>query len=71
MGLMAQAFRAGFGLGEDDKHVTTVDSRGVALAAIQGLHKLVEEKDAELRRQDLQLTAMQRELEAIKARLGM
>ena len=44
MGPMAQDFYAAFGLGEDDKHIATVDADGVALAAIQGLHEIVEEK---------------------------
>jgi hypothetical protein len=33
---MAQDFRAAFGLGEDDKHISTMDEGGVALAAVQG-----------------------------------
>jgi hypothetical protein len=45
MGPMAQDFYAAFGLGEDDKHISTVDADGVALAAIQGLHEIVREKD--------------------------
>jgi hypothetical protein len=42
VGPMAQDFRAAFGLGEDDKHIATVDADGVALAAIQGLNDKVE-----------------------------
>jgi len=38
MGPMAQDFYAAFGLGEDDKHISTVDADGVALAAIQALY---------------------------------
>ena len=37
MGPMAQDFFAAFGLGDSDKHITTVDADGVALAAIRGL----------------------------------
>ena len=52
IGPMAQDFRAAFGLGADDKHIATIDSDGVALAAIQGLNQKLEErlqaKDAEL-----------------------
>jgi trimeric autotransporter adhesin len=52
MGPMAQDFYAAFGLGEDDRHITTVDEGGVALAAIQGLNQKLEaegsEKDAEI-----------------------
>jgi DNA-binding transcriptional MerR regulator len=40
---MAQDFHAAFGLnGNDDKHISTVDEGGVALAAIQGLNQKVE-----------------------------
>lgn len=38
MGPMAQDFYAAFGLGIDDKHISTVDADGVAFAAIQELH---------------------------------
>jgi hypothetical protein len=52
VGPMAQDFYAAFGLGEDDKHITTVDEGGIALAAIQGLNQKMEdrlkEKDAEI-----------------------
>lgn len=39
IGPMAQDFREAFGLGRDDKHITSVDADGVALAAIQGLNE--------------------------------
>jgi hypothetical protein len=58
IGPMAQDFHAVFGVGEDDKHITTVDEGGVALAAIQALYKLSLEKDkkiAELERRLEQL----------------
>ncbi len=42
LGPVAQDFRAAFGLGEDDKHIATVDADGVALAAIQGLNQKLE-----------------------------
>ena len=48
MGPMSQDFRALFGLGQDDVTISTVDSAGVALAAIQGLHQLVQEQQAAL-----------------------
>jgi regulator of replication initiation timing len=34
---MAQDFYAAFGVGEDDRHITSVDEDGVALAAIKAL----------------------------------
>uniref|UniRef100_A0A7C3HWH5 Peptidase S74 domain-containing protein n=1 Tax=Meiothermus ruber TaxID=277 RepID=A0A7C3HWH5_MEIRU len=39
LGPTAQDFRAAFGLGEDDRHISTVDADGVALAAIQALYR--------------------------------
>jgi hypothetical protein len=47
LGPMAQDFHAAFGLGGDDKTITTVDADGVALAAIQGLHRKTEALAAE------------------------
>jgi hypothetical protein len=44
LGPMAQDFHAAFGLGTDDKHISTVDADGVALAAIQGLNQKVEDR---------------------------
>jgi len=37
IGPMAQDFHAGFGLGHDDKHLTTLDLDGVTLSALKGL----------------------------------
>ena len=48
MGPVAQDFSAAFGLGESDKHINTIDVDGVALAAIQGLYKLVQEKEGRI-----------------------
>jgi hypothetical protein len=50
MGPVAEDFHAAFGLGGTDKGIATVDSDGVALVAIQGLQRRVEEENAELRR---------------------
>jgi hypothetical protein len=51
IGPMAQDFHAAFGLGSDDKTISTLDSDGVMYAAIQGLVeeiKLRDEKIAQL-----------------------
>jgi len=63
IGPMAQDFHAAFGVGEDDRHITTIDAHGVALGAIQGLHELVKEKDA-------QIAALRARLEKVEASLG-
>ena len=56
IGPMAQDFYKAFGLGLDDKHITTIDEGGVALAAIQGLYQ--------------QNQALQRENRTLRAQLG-
>ena len=48
MGPMAQDFYKAFNVGEDNKHINTVDADGVALAAIQGLYQLLKEKDTKI-----------------------
>jgi hypothetical protein len=59
-------------VGEDDRHITTVDADGVALAAIQGLYAMLRERDAEiraLRKQQAAMAAKLEEIEVLKARL--
>ncbi|MCP5528073.1 MAG: tail fiber domain-containing protein [Verrucomicrobiales bacterium] len=49
IGPMAQDFHSAFGLGgDDDRHITGSDADGVALAAIQGLNRKLEERNAAL-----------------------
>lgn len=55
IGVMAQDFKAAFGVGENDKMITTVDADGVALAAIQGLNEKLEENTAELKKENERL----------------
>ena len=75
IGPMAQDFYAAFAVGLDDKHIATVDADGVALAAIQGLNQLLDEKEAALSalRSDMQemqsqIAALQQALKAGDAR---
>jgi hypothetical protein len=42
IGPMAQDFARAFGVGEDERHITSIDADGVALAAIKGLNERVE-----------------------------
>ena len=62
LGPMAQDFYAAFQVGEDDKHIATVDADGVALAAIQALYQRSVEKDRKIE----QLT---QEVDELRARL--
>ena len=69
IGPMAQDFARAFGVGEDDKHISTVDADGVALAAIQGLNlKLQDElkkRDAENAQLKVRLDTLERMLNQI------
>ena len=62
MGPMAQDFYASFGLGLDETKIASGDISSVALAAIQGLHQLVQEKDARIAALENNVQAQQQEL---------
>ena len=66
LGPVAQDFYAAFGLGADDKHIGTVDEAGVALAAIQGLNRIMQEKDARIDAQQREIEDLRGELDAVK-----
>jgi len=59
IGPMAQDFYSAFEVGQDDKHIATVDADGVALAAIQALYKRLQQKDAEIQELRARLNGMQ------------
>lgn len=65
IGPVAQDF-AVFGYGETDKAINMEDADGVAFAAIQGLYKIVREKDAEL----ITLKARLAAVEAVVSKLA-
>jgi trimeric autotransporter adhesin len=69
MGPVAQDFYAAFKLGEDDLHIGTADADGVALAAIQGLYQVVQEKDREILSLKSQMSQQQVELVQLSTRL--
>ena len=71
VGPMAQDFMKAFGVGDDDKMIGMQDADGVALAAIQGLNQIVKAKDAKITALEKANAVMQREMAAIKKRLGM
>lgn len=70
IGPMAQDFYTAFGgLGLDDKHISTVDADGVAMAAIQGLYHVVKDKEAQLTAQQKRIASLEARLEALEKRL--
>jgi hypothetical protein len=64
---MAQDFYRAFGVGEDRRHIASVDADGVALAAIKGLNRELRRKlSAERRRRHEQ----ERRMDRLEARVA-
>ncbi len=70
MGPMAQDFHAAFGLGGNDKTIGTIDADGVALAAIKGLHEIVQEKDAKISSLESRIAALETLVESLVGSQG-
>jgi hypothetical protein len=68
VGPMAQDFYAAFKIGEDDRHITSIDEDGVALAAIKGLYAKSTRQNAALH---AQVADLRRELEALAAKVAV
>ena len=66
IGPAAQDFAAAFGVGEDERRISVVDADGVALAAIQGLYQIVEEREAQIAAQESQIANLQQRLELLE-----
>jgi len=67
IGPTAQDFAAAFNVGEDDRHIATVDEGGVALAAIQGLNQKLADK---LKRRDAENAELKKRLKKLKQLLN-
>ena len=70
MGAMAQDFYAAFAVGNDERHIAALDTGGVALAAIQGLHEIVQERECELQELRQENRRLEERLAALERRLG-
>ena len=70
IGPMSQDFSAAFGFGPDDRHISTVDADGVALAAIQALHEIVEEQELELNSKDKRIEGLEERLTYLEEMIG-
>jgi len=72
IGPMAQDFHAAFGLGSDDKTISTLDSDGVMYAAIQGLVEELKVRDKtieELKAKSAEFESKAAEMDALKSEM--
>ena len=69
MGPMAQDFHAAFALGDSESSIDSGDLHGVALASIQGLYELVQEKESVIAQQAKQIETLKKQTMENKARL--
>jgi len=69
VGPMAQDFYAAFGTGVDDRHITSIDEDGVALAAIKALDEKLIEVRASEHRKDMEIGRLRANFAALSARV--
>ncbi len=69
LGPMAQDFRQAFGLGENATSISTLDTSGVALSAIQGLDQRLQAKDKQIAGLTTRLEETTAELASLQSRL--
>jgi len=67
IGPTAQDFHAAFGVGNSDRTIGTVDAAGVTMAALQGLHALVKDKQREIDQLKADRAALEARLERLVA----
>lgn len=70
MGPVAQDFYAAFGLGEDERLISTIDADGVALAAIQGLYEISKSQASRIQRLEAENAALARRVSDLESRLA-
>jgi hypothetical protein len=70
VGPMAQDFYAAFRVGEDDRHITSIDEDGVALSAIKALHAENTELGSENARMRADVLRIRTRLESVRANDG-
>jgi hypothetical protein len=70
IGPMGQDFYAAFNIGTDEKHIAPIDEGGVALAAIQGLNRKVDDKEARIQEQAAEINHLKQQNNSLAARLN-
>lgn len=66
IGPMAQDFHKAFKVGKDERYIAPIDTNGVALAAIQTLHKKAQEKDELIEQLQQQNAELETRLKALE-----
>jgi hypothetical protein len=69
VGPMAQDFRAAFGLGFDETHISTLDTDGVTLSAVKGLIEELRERKERSAEQARRLAELEAELRALSKQI--
>ena len=67
---MGQDFYATFNIGTDEKHIAPIDEGGVALAAIQGLNRKVDDKEARIQEQAAEIDHLKQQNNSLATRLS-
>jgi hypothetical protein len=70
LGPTAQDFYAAFGIGEDERHISTVDADGVALAAIQELYRINLSQSQQIEQLKRRLNEKAQDTEQLRERLS-
>ena len=65
VGPVSEDFHAAFQVGGDERYISTVDAAGVALAAIQGLHSKLEERERRIDQLAEELAALGAAIETL------
>jgi trimeric autotransporter adhesin len=71
LGPMAQDFFAAFGVGADDRHITSIDEDGVALAAIKALDAKLARKDSDNRQLQGRIARLESGFAALEAQVAV
>ena len=71
IGPAAEEFYAAFNYGVDDKHISTIDADGVALAAIKALYLEKVKQQRTIEKQQSAIQHLRRELEELKALVSL
>ena len=68
--LIAQDFYAAFGLGQDNRYISTIDTDGVALASIQGLDEIMQEQKEQIKALEAENAAQRKQLATLETRVS-